>query len=541
MNDNLEDTKPRPVVTLPPETPNDSPPLPGVNVSPAAERPATSPSTSRQSVQSVRPEIDPPAGPPRWLFWGIIGLFVLGMLAVVGSVAAFRFVLEPAQQERIMQAVPFMEAFLPPRPQPGDVLPTPENASSEISPEELLSGLSLSVTATVEPEVAPDTMAEATIEPTLEATELPLATATLVSTAQSTAQPTNEPAQSGEIAPTLQPETVQSQPTTAAETSSPSPIIPRTVRLTGFNYQKQTWNNCGPANATMALSFYGWKQDQTYAAEFLKPGGREDRNVNPSEMAAFVNEQSAVDAIWRIGGTVDLLKQLLANNIPVIVETGSMPEGYDWLGHYRTMVGYDDNQGIFFILDSFVGSDNPGAGIIESYPNFDEDWKQFNRTFIVVYEPQRAELVERIMGDYMDDQAAAQIALERATAEATANTTDGHAWFNMGSSLSMLGDYARAALAYDRARVEGIPWRMTWYQFGPFEAYLQSGRVNEVISLVETNLGNGGEYVEETYYWQGRALEAQGRANEAASAYRSALRRNPRYKAAREALDSLGA
>jgi tetratricopeptide (TPR) repeat protein len=313
------------------------------------------------------------------------------------------------------------------------------------------------------------------------------------------------------------------------------------VRLTGFNYQKQTWNNCGPANVTMALSYYGWEQDQTYAADFLKPGGREDKNVNPSEMAAFVNEQSAVDAVWRVGGTVDLIKQFLANNIPVIVETGSMPEGYDWLGHYRTMVGYDDNQGVFFILDSFVGSDNPGAGIVESYPNFDDDWKQFNRTFIVVYEPQRAELVERIMGDYMDEQAAAQIALEQATAEATADSTDGHAWFNMGSSLSMLGDYERAALAFDKARVEGIPWRMTWYQFGPFEAYLQSGRVNEVISLVETNLGNGGEYVEETYYWQGRALEAQGRANEAASAYRSALNRNPRYTAAREALDSLGA
>lgn len=538
MNDNLEDTKPRPAVTLPPEAPKDPTPPPGAYMPTAAVRPPTSPSTPRQPVRPARPEAEPPAGPPRWLFWGLIGAFVLGMLAVVGSVAAFRFVLEPAQQERVMQALPFMEAFLPPRPKPGDVLPTPESASNDISPEDLLSGLSLSGTATPETEA----VTEATVEPTLEATDAPQATATLAPTDEPTAQPTSEPTQSSEVVPTAQSETVQSQPTSAVETANnTTPIIPRTVRLTGFNYQKQTWNNCGPANVTMALSYYGWEQDQTYAADFLKPGGREDKNVNPSEMAAFVNEQSAVDAVWRVGGTVDLIKQFLANNIPVIVETGSMPEGYDWLGHYRTMVGYDDNQGVFFILDSFVGSDNPGAGIVESYPNFDDDWKQFNRTFIVVYEPQRAELVERIMGDYMDEQAAAQIALEQATAEATADSTDGHAWFNMGSSLSMLGDYERAALAFDKARVEGIPWRMTWYQFGPFEAYLQSGRVNEVISLVETNLGNGGEYVEETYYWQGRALEAQGRANEAASAYRSALSRNPRYTAAREALDSLGA
>jgi tetratricopeptide (TPR) repeat protein len=537
MNDNLEDTKPRPAVTLPPETPKAPTPPPGTYVAPAGARPATSPSTPRQPIRPARPEIEPPAGPPRWLFWGVIGAFVLGMLAVLGSVAAFRFVLEPAQQERVMQALPFMEAFLPPRPKPGDVLPTPEAASNDISPDDLLNGLNLSGTATPETEA----VTEATTEPTLAATDAPLATATLAPTDEPTAQPTIEPTQSSEVVPTVQSEVVQTQPTSEVETANTLPIIPRTVRLTGFNYQKQTWNNCGPANVTMALSYYGWEQDQTYAADFLKPGGREDKNVNPSEMAAFVNEQSAVDAVWRVGGSVDLIKQFLANNIPVIVETGSMPEGYDWLGHYRTMVGYDDNQGVFFILDSFVGSDNPGAGIVESYPNFDEDWKQFNRTFIVVYEPQRAELVERIMGDYMDEQAAARIALEQATAEATADSTDGHAWFNMGSSLSMLGDYERAALAFDKARVEGIPWRMTWYQFGPFEAYLQSGRVNEVISLVETNLGNGGEYVEETYYWQGRALEAQGRSNEAASAYRSALSRNPRYTAARDALDSLGA
>lgn len=534
MNDNLEDTKPRPAVTLPPEAPKEPTP-------PPAGQPMTSPVTPRQPIRTVRPEIEPPAGPPRWLFWGVILAFVLGMLAVGGSVAAFRFVLEPAQQERVMQALPFMEAFLPPRPKPGDVLPTPEAASNDVSPEDLLGGLNLAGSPTPEPATDANATAEPSIEPTIEETDAPEATATLAPTDEPTAQPTSEPTQSSEGVPTAQAESVQAQPTTAVETVNESPIIPRTVRLTGFNYQKQTWNNCGPANITMALSYYGWEQDQTYAEDFLKPGGREDKNVNPAEMAAFVNDQSAVDAIWRVGGTVDLIKQFLANNIPVIVETGSMPEGYDWLGHYRTMVGYDDNQGVFFILDSFVGSDNPGAGIVESYPNFDEDWKQFNRTFIVVYEPQRAELVERIMGTYMDEQAAAQIALEQATAEATADTTDGHAWFNMGSSLSMLGDYERAALAFDRARVEGIPWRMTWYQFGPFEAYLQSGRVNEVISLVETNLGNGGEYVEETYYWQGRAYESQGRTNEAASAYRSALRRNPRYTAAREALDSLGA
>lgn len=536
MTDNLEDTKPRPAVTVTPEAPNPSAPPTGQPTVPPAQ--AQTPYVPARPPMPARRDFEPAAGPPRWLFWGVIGAFVLGILAVIGAVAAFRFVLEPAQQERVMDALPFMEAFLPPRPAADAVLPTPETAGSgDISPEDLLLGLDGTGTATPEAEAVID-------EPTLAATvETPEPSPTLAPTSESTAtlQPTAvatdvsaEPTESSAAAPT--PEAASAQTVSNADA-----IIPRNVRLTGFNYQKQTWNNCGPANITMALSYYGWQQDQAFAAQFLKPGGREDKNVSPSEMAAFVNEQSNVEAIARVGGTVDLLKQLVANNIPVIIESGSMPEGYEWLGHYRTVVGYDDNQGVFFVLDSFVGSENPGAGVVESYPRFDEDWKQFNRTFIVVYEPQRADLVERIMGDYMDEQAAAQIALERATQEATENTTDGHAWFNMGSSLVMLGDYERAALAFDRARVEGIPWRMTWYQFGPFEAYLGSGRVNEVLSLVDANLGNGGEYVEETYYWQGRALAALGRTNEAASAYRSALRRNPRYVEAQSALNALGA
>ena len=37
-----------------------------------------------------------------------------------------------------------------------------------------------------------------------------------------------------------------------------------------------------------------------------------------------------------------MLKRLLANNLPVIIETGYMYEGSSWLGHYQTVVGYDD-------------------------------------------------------------------------------------------------------------------------------------------------------------------------------------------------------
>jgi hypothetical protein len=505
MNDNLHDTKPRPAVQVPtePQRPAPTQPLPPY------------PRPHQPNYDEGVP------APPRFLLWGVVIAFVLGIMTVIGGVVAFRFVLEPAQQERVMQALPFMEALLPPRPAPGDTLPTPDTSTvtTDLSPADLLGG---GVGATAEPTLEPTI--QSTTEPTLEPTLAP------------TLEPTAAPTESVQVVPTLEPTTAVSQPVSVA---ADVPTLPRSSLMTGITYQKQTWNNCGPSNVTMALSYYGWQRDQTYAAQFLKPGGREDKNVSPDEMAAFVNEQSSVRAIYRVGGTVDLMRSLLANNFPVIIETGFMPEGYDWIGHYRTLVGYDDNQGTFYLYDSFLAQAE-GTPIPETYPALDQMWRHFNRTYIVVYEPQREELLRSVMGDHWDERAAVESALEVATAEATADRTDGHAWFNLGSSLSALGDYERAAIAYDRARVEGVPWRMTWYQFGPFEAYYGAGRYNEVLSLADANLANGADYVEETYYWQGRALNALNRGGEAATAFRTALRRKPGYGDAQAALNELG-
>jgi tetratricopeptide (TPR) repeat protein len=169
----------------------------------------------------------------------------------------------------------------------------------------------------------------------------------------------------------------------------------------------------------------------------------------------------------------------------------------------------------------------------------DENWKHFNRRFIVIYEPAREATVRQILGDLADPVRAAEMALEVATTEVTANPRDGHAWFNIGTSLTVMGEYERAATAFDRARREGVPWRMLWYQFEPFEAYYGAGRYDELLSLASSNLNNGAVWVEETHYWQGRAYAAQGRANDAANSFRSALRYNPRYQAAQVALGEL--
>jgi len=469
--------------------------------------------------------------PKLFFLWLLLAYVVLGAVGAVGGVAVYRTVLPPRYQEELGTLLPFIRGFLPPTPE-GGIIPTAA-VTSPISAESLLNMPLLGVTAAPSAEPALESTAEtrfggsplvslSTETPTPPPTDTPQPTSTPTSLPTDLPPPTAEPT---EILPTLA--------ATARAIDRPA-----AARMYGFIHVQQTWNNCGPANVTMALSFYGWRQPQTFAQQWLKPD-TEDKNVTPAEIVNFVNTQTQVKAITRIGGDMELLKDFIAANIPVIVETSYQFEGYDWIGHYQTVVGYDDNARIFYVYDSYLGAGENGAGIPEPYDRFDRVWQNFNRAFIAIYEPNREALVAQILGHRADVTAAAEHALLIAQQEARANPSDAFAWFNMGSSLVELGRYEEAAAAYDRATLAGLPFRITWYQFGSFKAYYEVGRYQDVLALVNTNLTNGAQYVEETHYWQGRVFAAQGRMNEAAASFRRALSHNPRFEAARAALNTI--
>ncbi len=455
-----------------------------------------------------------------WL-WASLAIIIVMAGGVAASVWAYQNVLPPRYQEQFVEEIPVLRAFLPPTPQ-GGVLPTLA-ATSAISIDDLLSAPLLPPTATAE--------AQQVIAPT----------ATLPPpTLPPTALPTDTPP----------PPTQTPPPTSAAlmPTAVSTAIVPQVVssfsrpassRMYGFTHVQQGWNNCGPANVTMALSYFGWRESQDYAASILRPD-REDKNVSPHELVDFVNTQTGVRAITRIGGDLDLLKQFIVNNIPVIIERSYTPEGFDWIGHYQTVVGYDDNARIFYVYDSYLGTGTGGAGLAENYTAFDAGWQAFNRVFIAIYEPDRESVVQGILGERADVNRAAEIALETARAEARADRQNAFAWFNMGAALTRLGNYEEATRYFDEARRLNLPFRMLWYQFYPFQAYYEVGRFDDVLALVNNNLVNGGQYVEETHYWHGRVLAAQGRRSEAVAAFQRALARNRNYTAAQQALNALG-
>jgi hypothetical protein len=294
----------------------------------------------------------------------------------------------------------------------------------------------------------------------------------------------------------------------------------------------------------MSLNYWDWNGSQKTAAAYLKPDP-EDKNVSPYQMAQFINEQvPGVNAIYRYAGDLSLLKQLLLGGFPVLIETGFQPPGEEWMGHYRLLVGYSDYDGGFYVFDSYLGDGShgrpPDEGLLVPYDEINQYWQHFNRVYVVAYAPDREPHLADILGADWDAQANYQHSLEVAQREAQNDTDNPFAWFNLGTSFMLLGDYQNAAIAYDQARWIGLPWRMLWYQFGPFEVYLNTEppRLDDVEALAQINRNNTA-YVEETYYYWGMAYMLRGEYDQAAAKFREALQHNRNFTPAADALDQV--
>lgn len=313
---------------------------------------------------------------------------------------------------------------------------------------------------------------------------------------------------------------------------------PPAYQLQGFRHEYQGWNNCGPATLTAGLTHFGYADNQNTAAAWLKPN-YEDKNVSPWQMVEFVNTQvpGTTQARWRYGGSLDTLKLFIANGFPVIIEAGydPEPERLGWMGHYLLVTGYDDASQTITTQDSYLGPNKQ-----YTYEEINTFWHHFNRVYIVLYDFSREAEVTALLGSDADEQQNYLNALTIARTELQTDATDAFSWFNMGTSFVGLGMYEEAAVAYDQARANGLPWRMLWYQFGPFEAYYHVGRYQDMLTLAAANLNDGGgQYVEETFYYAGLAREGLGENDRALTNLNTAIQFNPNFTPARTAIDQL--
>jgi tetratricopeptide (TPR) repeat protein len=323
-------------------------------------------------------------------------------------------------------------------------------------------------------------------------------------------------------------------PTAVPPTPTQAPL-PKSAALTGFRFEFQDINNCGPTTLAMALSYWGWEGTQTEIAEVIKPVAR-DKNVRWDELIYYVQNRAGwLDALFRVGGTPDIVKRFIASGYPIIIATGYTIEQQGWVGHYLLLSGYDDEAQTFTVQDATGGPDR-----VMAYAAVDREWQQFNRLFLVVFPTGDRETILTLLGPDADQEANRQHALEMAQAETEADPQNAYAWFNLGSNLNYFDRYAEAAAAYDQARTLGLPWRMMFYQFGPYRAYFNTGRYQDVIDVADAALGARPD-LEENFYWRGWARYMQDDSAGAISDFREALKVNPNFSDARSSLEELGA
>ncbi len=357
------------------------------------------------------------------------------------------------------------------------------------------------------------------------------------------------------VAPVVEPTAAATEPAvtpTPAATDTPAPTptpmpLPQRVVLENMGVVKQSFNNCGPANLTQVLNFYGSPITQADVAAYLKPNP-EDRNVSPWQIADYVNEQlTGYKALARSGGDLEMIKRFLAAGFPVVIEKGYELPDSGWWGHYLTIYGYDDDLEELYSQDSYLGPFD-GSGRVDAYAEFLHFWQQFSNTFYVVYTPEQEETVKSILGEEMyDDFKMWQKVAAIAETETLQRPDDVFAWFNLGTALTRMGGltgenqyYQGGAQAFDKARELGLPPRMLWYQFQPYLAYLKLDRYQDVVALADATLETqGGRNVEETFWYKGHALAYLGDIQGAITAYETALTVNANFYPAQWSLDSL--
>jgi hypothetical protein len=338
------------------------------------------------------------------------------------------------------------------------------------------------------------------------------------------------------------------QPTATSEpTSTPLPAM---AQITGVKYfdQHGLYNYCAPANLAMALSFWGWGGDRTDVGNSVKPYEK-DKNVMPYELADYVGTNTDLHVVMRSGGTEEILKGLVAGGFPVLVERGDyikdLTGKISWMGHYQVVTGYDDGAQRYITQDSFYQADYPVP-----YAEMVEGWRAFNYVFLVVYPAEKEADLIRLLGPLADETKAFRAALDIASAEiyTTAGNDQFFAWFNRGTSLVNLQDFSGAADAFDQAfrlypdlPVDRRPWRMLWYQTGPYFAYYYTARYGDVESLATQTIDGASEpYLEESWYWRARAREMTGDQQGAVEDLRQSLVYHPDFSPSLAALQNMG-
>ncbi|MBI4226001.1 C39 family peptidase [Candidatus Roizmanbacteria bacterium] len=318
---------------------------------------------------------------------------------------------------------------------------------------------------------------------------------------------------------------------------SPTPTVivktPPASKILNNDYHVfQTFNNCGPAALSMALSYYGINVSQQELGNALRPfqnpqGDNDDKSVTLEELGEKAKEFNLIP-YHRPNGNIDLIKLFITYDIPVTART--LTKINEDIGHYRIVKGYNDETGQIIQDDSLQNKN-----LWFSYEDFSSIWKHFNYEYLVLVPKDKQEIAEAILGEDKDAKIAWGKAVQNSQKQLEANPQDIYARFNLSVALYNIGDLQQSATEFEKVENQ-LPFRTLWYQIEPIKAYNELGNYPRVFELTDKILNNWNRAFSELYYLRGQIYLKQENKETARQEFEKAVFYNQNFKLPQEAL-----
>lgn len=323
-------------------------------------------------------------------------------------------------------------------------------------------------------------------------------------------------------------------------TPTPTPTItleqPSNNKVLNNDYHIfQSFNNCGPAALSMALSYYGISETQQKLGSDLRPyqvpnGDNDDKSVTLKELAEKSKEYG-LTAYHRPNGNIELIKLFITYDIPIITRT-LLHENED-IGHYRVVKGYDSAEQNIIQDDSLQGKN-----LNYSYEDFNSLWKQFNYEYLVLVPSEKVEIAEAILKEDADEKTAWIKAVQNAEKELAQKPKDIYTRFNLSVAYYNVGEYQKSVEAFEGVEPL-LPFRTLWYQIEPIQAYYELGNYSRVFEITDKILNGYNRAFSELYILRGNIYKNQGNIESARSEFQKAIFYNFNLNSTHDALNSV--
>lgn len=295
----------------------------------------------------------------------------------------------------------------------------------------------------------------------------------------------------------------------------------------------QSFNNCGPAALSMALSYYGINKSQAELGQDLRPyqipsGDNDDKSVTLEELAEKSKGFNLVP-YHRPNGDIEKIKLFITYDIPVITRT-YLKDGED-VGHYRVIKGYTPSE---IIQDDSL----QGKNLRYSFDSFNSLWEDFSFEYLVLVPKEKIEIAEAILGEDRDETAAWRSAVRLSEDRLNKNPNDTVARFNLSVALYEVSDYKRSVEEFEKVENK-LSFRTLWYQIEPIKSYYELGNYQRVFQITDRVLNYHNRAFSELYLLRGEIYKKQGDLTAARSEFEKAVLYNRNLKSAQDALNAL--